>query len=127
MGEGESGQEGRHSEGEGVGSEEGRRRRIWGKECVDPKVVGGGGGRGRGIGVDGGDLWRCNARGREKGKKKEEEGIIRSHQATRRFQLPGSELSGKAGREVLEVLVSEPKGSPDLTPLGVVNGFPSLS
>ncbi len=34
---------------------------------------------------------------------------------TRRFQLLGSELSGKAGREVLEVLVSKPKGSPDLT------------
>jgi hypothetical protein len=37
------------------------------------------------------------------------------HQATRRLRPPGSELSGKAGREVLEV-VSEPKGSPDLTP-----------
>jgi hypothetical protein len=37
------------------------------------------------------------------------------HQATRRLRPPGSELSGEAGREALEVLVSEPKGSPDLT------------
>jgi hypothetical protein len=43
-------------------------------------------------------------------------GIEKSHQATRRLRPPGSELSGKAGREVLKVLVSEPKGSPDLTP-----------
>ena len=35
---------------------------------------------------------------------------------TRWFQLLGSELSGKAGCKVLEVLVSKPKGSPDLTP-----------
>ena len=34
----------------------------------------------------------------------------KSHQATRRFQLPGSELSGKAGREVLECSFLSPKG-----------------
>ncbi len=34
---------------------------------------------------------------------------------TRWFQLLGSELSGKAGCKVLEVLISKPKGSPDLT------------
>ncbi len=34
---------------------------------------------------------------------------------TRQFQLLGSELLGKVGHEVLEVLISEPKGSPDLT------------
>jgi len=41
---------------------------------------------------------------------------MESHQATRQLRPPGSELLGKAGHEVLEVLVSEPKGSPDLTP-----------
>jgi hypothetical protein len=40
---------------------------------------------------------------------------MESHQAIRRLRPPGSELLGKVGREVLEVLVSEPKGSPDLT------------
>ena len=56
----------------------------------------------------------CARKGRKKYNDDKEEGI-KDHQATRRFQLPGSELSGKAGREVLEVLVSEPKRSPDLT------------
>ena len=43
---------------------------------------------------------------------------MESHQATRQLQPLGSELSGKVGREVLKVLVSEPNGSPDLTPPG---------
>jgi hypothetical protein len=39
---------------------------------------------------------------------------------TRWLQPLGSELSGKAGHEVLKVLVSKPKGSPDLT---LMNGI----
>jgi hypothetical protein len=39
----------------------------------------------------------------------------KSHQVTRWLWPPGSELSGKAGHKVLEVLISKPKGSPDLT------------
>jgi hypothetical protein len=45
---------------------------------------------------------------------------------TRWFQLLGLELLGKVGCEVLEVLISEPKGSPDLTPLGGLDG-PEIS
>ena len=40
-----------------------------------------------------------------------------SHQATERLRLLGSELSGDAGRETPEVLVSKPKESSDLTTL----------
>ena len=40
-----------------------------------------------------------------------------SHQATERLRLLGSELSGEAGRETPEVLVSKPKESSDLTTL----------
>ena len=56
--------------------------------------------------------------GTRTGKEKiKEEGIrIKNHQATRQFQLSGSELSGEVGYEVLKVLISKPKGSPDLTP-----------
>jgi hypothetical protein len=64
-------------------------------------------------------ILKCARKGSGRDK---ERGIIRSHQVIRWFQLLGLELLGKAGCEVLEVLISEPKGSPDLTLLGGLGG-----